>query len=297
VLYQGGSAIWYTGTSGQNCGASNCVAIFQGDGNLVVYNGSTPLWNSGTFGNPGAQLVFSGQFPQIQIIGANQSVLWRNVTEFSAGNFTLTQGASFSFGSFSLAMQNDGNLVLYSQSGPVWSTGTYGQNCGASQCYASFQTDGSLAVYNGSAVLWSSGTSGDPGAVLVLGAQSPQLQIIGSNQSVLWTDVSFRAGNFTLFQGASVSFASFDLVMQGDGNLVLYPQSGPAVWSTETSGHTCGAGQCVTVFQGDGNLVVYDGSSPLWSSGTYANPLANLVFSSQAPQLQIINGNSVLWAN
>jgi hypothetical protein len=296
VLYSGGSAIWSTGTFGQNCGANKCGAIFQGDGNFVVYNGSTPLWSSGTFGNPGAQLVFSGQFPQIQIIGTNQSVLWRNLTEFSAGNFTLAQGASFSFGSLSLVMQSDGNLVLYSQNGPVWSTGSFGQNCGAGQCFANFRSDGNLVVYNGSAILWSSGTAGDPGAVLVFGAQSPQLQIIGSKQSVLWTDVSFRAGTFALSQGASVNFGSISLVMQSDGNLVLYQQGSPAVWSTGTWGQNCGAGNCVTVFQGDGNLVVYNGSTPLWSSGTFGNPAANLVFSSQAPQLQIISNDSVLWA-
>jgi len=297
VLYQGGTAIWSTGTYGQNCGASKCAAIFQGDGNFVVYNGPTPLWSSGTFGNPGAQLLFSGQLPQLEIIGTNQSVLWTNVPEFSAGNFTLAQGTSFVFGSSNLAMQGDGNLVLYQGGKAVWSTGTFGQNCGVSQCIADFQADGNFVVYNGSAPLWTSRTSANPGATLVLAAQSLQLQIISANQSVLWTNLSFSAGNFTLSQGASVSFGSFDLVMQSDGNLVLYPQSGPAVWSTGTEGQNCGAGHCITIFQGDGNLVVYDGSSPLWSSGTFGNSGANLVFSSQAPQLQIINGNSVLWAN
>jgi hypothetical protein len=242
-------------------------------------------------------LVFSSQFPQIQIIGTNQSVLWRNVTEFSAGNFTLAQGGSIVFGSFSLVMQSDGNLVLYAPGGhPVWSTGTFGQNCGASQCFADFQADGNFVVYNGPTPLWTSRTAGNPGAVLVLAPQSPQLQIINANQAVLWTDVSFSAGNFTLFQGATVNFGSFSLVMQSDGNLVLYSQTGP-VWSTGTSGQNCGAAGCATVFQSDGNLVVYNVSTPLWSSGTYGNPGASLVFSSQSPQVQIITGSSVLWVN
>jgi hypothetical protein len=34
--------------------------IMQGDGNLVVYSSSgSPLWSSGTSGNPGASLVLS----------------------------------------------------------------------------------------------------------------------------------------------------------------------------------------------------------------------------------------------
>jgi len=74
VLYQGSSAIWNTGTWGQNC--SNCYLYFQPDGNLVVYNGNTPLWNSGTAGNPDAKLVLSARSPQIQIVDGNGSAIW-----------------------------------------------------------------------------------------------------------------------------------------------------------------------------------------------------------------------------
>jgi hypothetical protein len=80
VLYEhGGTAVWDTGTGGQNCGTGQCVAVFQADGNLVVYNGSTPLWGSGTSGNPGAQLLLSAQSPQLEIIGSNQSILWTDM--------------------------------------------------------------------------------------------------------------------------------------------------------------------------------------------------------------------------
>src|SRR6201999_3386699 len=54
VLYQGGTALWATNTSGS--GADE--AIMQGDGNLVLYNSSgTAEWASGTAGNSGADLV------------------------------------------------------------------------------------------------------------------------------------------------------------------------------------------------------------------------------------------------
>src|ERR1700730_15943960 len=69
----------------------------------------------------------------------------------------------------------------------------------------------------------------------------------------------YDAGNFTLTQGSTVSVGSLNLVMQTDGNLVLYQQDGTPLWYTGTGGQDCSAGQCVAVFQTDGNFVVYNG--------------------------------------
>ncbi len=38
-------------------GKATTTFSMQGDGNLVLYNKSTPLWNSKTQGNPGAWLA------------------------------------------------------------------------------------------------------------------------------------------------------------------------------------------------------------------------------------------------
>jgi hypothetical protein len=65
-----------------------------------------------TYGNPSAQFVFSGAAPQLKITTSNQSVLWTNAPIFQAGNLTLAQNAFIDFGSLSLVMQGDGNLVL-----------------------------------------------------------------------------------------------------------------------------------------------------------------------------------------
>lgn len=54
VLYQGSQPIWNTGTVSGNPG----WAVMQADGNLVVYNGSNvPIWATGTAGNSGAYLA------------------------------------------------------------------------------------------------------------------------------------------------------------------------------------------------------------------------------------------------
>ncbi|HEY6459836.1 MAG TPA: hypothetical protein VIY73_06780, partial [Polyangiaceae bacterium] len=56
----------------------------------------------------------------------------------------------------------------------------------------------------------------------------------------------------------------FDLVLQGDGNLVLY-ESGTPLWSSNTAGTAAS----VATMQDDGNFVLYEsGGVALWSSGT-----------------------------
>lgn len=64
----------------------------------------------------------------------------------------------------------------------------------------------------------------------------------------------------------------YELVYQGDGNLVLYRRSdGAPLWATMT----WDAGQ--VNMQHDGNLVVYNsGGVPIWASGTANNPGAYL---------------------
>jgi hypothetical protein len=60
------------------------------------------------------------------------------------------------------------------------------------------------------------------------------------------------------------------LVMQGDGNLVLYYNWGKsnrrACWAT----HTTGKGGTYAIMQGDGNFVVYGPHGPVWSAGRVA---------------------------
>jgi len=60
----------------------------------------------------------------------------------------------------------------------------------------------------------------------------------------------------------------FTLVMQTDGNLVLYWNGVGALWAT----NTVGSGAVTAVIQSDGNFVVYTaGGTPVWNSGTFNN--------------------------
>ncbi|RLU90375.1 hypothetical protein CTZ27_20785 [Streptomyces griseocarneus] len=52
--------------------------------------------------------------------------------------------------------------------------------------------------------------------------------------------------------------------LQGDGNFVVYTRSGRAVWDSHTAGHP---GSRLAV-QDDGNVVIYDGSQAIWNTRT-----------------------------
>lgn len=65
----------------------------------------------------------------------------------------------------------------------------------------------------------------------------------------------------------------FHLILQGDGNLVLYGTSGPAVWNSGT----VGSGAAFLGMQGDGNLVLYTAANvAVWSTGTNGHPGSHL---------------------
>ncbi len=78
----------------------------------------------------------------------------------------------------------------------------------------------------------------------------------------------------------------FTLIMQGDGNLVLYGPNQRVLWKSDTYGSPRGT---YLVMQGDGNLVLYrpDGR-PVWSSGTYGYAACVLTMQN--------DGNLVLYA-
>ena len=76
VLYQGGTALWASNTSGS--GADE--AVMQGDGNFVLYTSAgAPLWSSGTAGNNGARLDVQND-GNVVIYSAAGAALWATGT-------------------------------------------------------------------------------------------------------------------------------------------------------------------------------------------------------------------------
>jgi len=166
VLYsKQGNAIWNSGTSG-NSGAS---AFVQEDGNFVIYTSSgTEVWSSATsigishlqFPHNSihrSEIIYSGQSLQSHDRAYKLALQTDgNLVLYSVNRAIWASGTAGKTAQ-KLVMQPDGNLVLYNQSGSaLWSSGTAGKSTSA----LFVQKDGNLVVYNGSGPTWSSRTSG-----------------------------------------------------------------------------------------------------------------------------------------
>lgn len=140
-----------------------------------------------------------------------------------------------------LVMQTDGNVVVYAADGrPVWSTGTADEAGAALR----IQSDGNLVV---------SRADGSPAWASSIGTT-----IEAPPTDWLYPTETLRTGR-RLTSGDG----RFTAVMQNDGNFVGYGPNG-VTWSTGTSG----AGNRL-VLQADGNAVIYgaDGAAK-WATGT-----------------------------
>jgi hypothetical protein len=223
-------------------------------------------------------------------------------------NTTLTSGQSINRDDYllspdsqsALSVQNDGNLVLYSNMTLIWNTGPLG---GSSNRLV-MQTDGNLVLYDQAGhALWNTQTSGNPGARLVMQSDG-NLVIYNSSNSPIWAtytihnpdhlayiNTTFPLGK--MYPGQSIDTADrrFHLILQRDGNLVLYSPT-KALWASGTDGKMIS----FLAMQRDGNLVLYERSyRPLWYSGTAGFNLARLIIQQDGNLVLYSTYNQPLW--
>lgn len=137
--------------------------VTQSDGNLVLYNawGRIPLWNSGTGGQGNGSYLVMQSDGNLVLFNSSGSPTWQTSTNWDSTNSALLYGQNLYEGSgiasengaYYLAMQTDGNLVLYNSTGAaVWSTGTWNsKDCpSGDSCVIQLdmQTDGNLVLYS-----------------------------------------------------------------------------------------------------------------------------------------------------
>ncbi|KVF80263.1 peptidase S53 [Burkholderia vietnamiensis] len=210
--------------------SGNHELLMQDDGNLVLYNttNGAAVWNTGTYGNPGAYAVFQtdGNFV---VYSANGTALW----------YSATYGQST--GQY-LAVQDDGNMVIYRPFVPAFATAT------GTSSYA--PSAAGPAVWKGGGVLSGGQSLTSGNGVNVLMMQGDGNLVLLRQGVPVWNSRTF---------GHSGAYA----VMQGDGNLVVYSAAGAPLWNSGTGGYP-GA---IAYVQDDGNVVIYT-QLPRWSSNT-----------------------------
>lgn len=135
----------------------------------------------------------------------------------------------------------------------------------------------------------SGGPGGGPGG----GGRGPKEEPPGNGSP---TRLEFTPGTLVLTENQSIETANHKLVMQGDGNLVLYRKADSKdQWASKTTGK-CNVKPCRVVFQKDGNLVMYQANNQyVWDTKT--NGAGKLVLRDDAPFIRILGlGGGVLWS-
>lgn len=188
VIYNGSSATFSTRTSG-----SNCFAKMQTDGNFVIYNSSgSALWATRTNLNGSSHsysLVLSSSGELNVKDNTNGYKLWS--TKNSISNTSLYAGncISSSNRNYMGVMQGDGNFVIYylnaGKRSAVWATGTSGNN----NSFLSSQSDGNIVVYSSSKkAIFATGTNhGTSYSYRLTLTDGGYLQLVKNNSRSIWT--------------------------------------------------------------------------------------------------------------
>ena len=139
-------------------------------------------------------------------------------------------------GQYTLAMQDDGNLVVYDDQGrPQWSSDTVGR--GVVECV--MQGDGNLVLKDGNGrSVWSTSTEGTKNARLMI-QNDGNLVIYNGRGLVVWAKGRIRdslSGDESLLVDEFIRSQNrkYSLILQGDGNLVARDDRGKRGSGTAT---------------------------------------------------------------
>ena len=223
----------------------------------------------------------------------------------AAGGSTLSAGQVLQAGQalvspggqYTLIMQDDGNLVTYGNGCVIWASNTAGVG---SSDYLVMQGDGNLVIYtNAGKPVWASNTAGTGSGNSLNMQVDGNLVVYTSGAKPVWASGAGNADQLCaphsmgLDQYIHSSGGQYRLLMQDDGNLVLYGPNG-ATWAS----NTVGSGGTSVNMQGDGNLVIYTSAAkPVWASNTAGTGSGNhLVMQDDGNLVIYTSGGKPVWA-
>lgn len=315
VVYKDFLAVWNSGTNYSNSKVGRLE--MQADGNLVIYSPEgKALWNSKTYNNPGAFLEMQTDGNLVIYNSSRTAALWNTKTGsrpdglsyvdtrmFSGSHMVAGQSLVSPDSKFRLSAQTDGNLVLYNSAGlALWNSHTP-QQVGN---FLNYQPDGNLVLYAATGKpLWHTHTAHtspgqllmqpDGNLVLYDSAVKPIWKSDTVQKTLLATSTNSRQSNQSLTVGQSITSTngSYHLILQADGNLVLYNSANKALWSSRTNDKPVST----VNMQPDGNFVAYDTAGHhYWDTHTNNHP-GSIVMLQDNGQLVIYDAYSHnLWS-
>ncbi|HXA31679.1 MAG TPA: hypothetical protein VNV87_05440, partial [Acidimicrobiales bacterium] len=205
-----------------------------------------------------------GGVAAVWVLGSGPCPMWTApFLDYSAGTYGVgwwtasydPNGHSDPIPGSYLAMQTDGNLVLYTQSGAVvWASNTL--VAGSS---LAMQSDGNLVMSSSTSVPWATSTNTNRGPALCSGEvmqNNQHIQMVGYNETEVGYQLEFandggsgqeldigpgkntkETTGVTHIWKSSSAPADDYLVMQADGNLVIYQNgtTSPSLWASGTN--------------------------------------------------------------
>jgi len=209
-------------------------------------------------------------------------------------------------GKVSLSMQRDGNLVVYADPNlpgvrPIWSSATNGVMIKDGLV---FQGDGNLCLYDSEdKCVWATMTNSTEVDKFVI-QDDGNFVGYGKHESVFWKSDSsvsnikrLDPSQFLPINGNMVSEnGKVRLIMQDDGNLVIYSEPDQAIWSTQTNGQKIKDGM---IFQfSDGNLCLYDTEGKcVWATMTNGTEVDKFVIQNDGNFVGYGKHGTVFWAS
>jgi hypothetical protein len=206
---QQGPAVWASNT----WGAWGAHAIFQNDGNFVVYaTDGTAVWSSNTWHLPGAHATLLNEGALV-VLGSQSSN-----SDFASGGMEFkSQYCPLQGSAYNGAPAHYTDGLIYG--GGTLQTGDWLDSPNA---WLVFRPDGDLAIYRkrDSAVIWESSTGGHPYMSARMQSDGNFVVVQDGYNLIGSTNTSGHPGAYAIFQT--------------DGNFVVYDANGNALWSSGT---------------------------------------------------------------
>lgn len=255
------------------------IAKMQDDGNFVVYNTDTMLWQTGTdYSGSGDRRLALQNDGNIVIYDSTNTALWNMWGEISSH-----------LQAYRLIMQDDGNLVAYSaNNSPVWYTNPHTSGTGTFNVVSISDIDSKLSTIN-SAI--------NVGSTLITGQTLSANQYLSSPNKMFIAKLQYD-GNFVIYNSDSSIWSSKTnntgggtnvLKVKNDGNIEMKPSinSNDVYWELWQYAGAWKDEATLLVLQNDGNLVAYsNNNTPIWWSGTsneYGNSAFNIPVNKALP--------------